>query len=149
MKQIYWKILRSCNTILLTLLTLSSTMVQAFDINTYTSPEFYRHYGKQQIKTKDSKGNTIYVTPNYSSYEERNTVASEKYVAIYDKRSPAYGYRYVLYTPIGKHVMHHRLVQPSPNGYGYAPIPDGGEGSNTPCFKTIEEAKHYYYPQWY
>lgn len=139
-------------TIVLTLLTLSSTMVYAFDLNTYTSPEFYRHYGKQQIKTKDSKGNTVYVTPHYNSYEDRNSVASEKYVAIYDKRSPAYGYRYVLYTPIGHYVGHHRLVQPSPNGYGYAPIPDGDETgvtSQTPCFKTIQEAKHYYYPQWY
>ena len=139
-------------TILLTLLTLSNTIVYAFDLNTYTSPEFYRHYGKQQIRTKDTKGNTIYITPNYSSYEERNGVASEKYVAIYDKRSPAYGYRYVLYTPIGHYVGHHRLAQSSPNGYGYAPIPDGDETgvtSQTPCFKTIQEAKHYYYPQWY
>jgi hypothetical protein len=139
-------------TILLTLTMLSDTIVYAFDLNTYTSPEFYRHYGKQQIKTKDSKGNTIYITPSYSSYEDRNNVASEKYVAIYDKRSPAYGYRYVLYTPIGHYVGHHRLVQPSPNGYGYAPIPDGDETgvtSQTPCFKTIQEAKHYYYPQWY
>ena len=54
-----------------------------------------------------------------------------------------------LYTPIGRYVGHHKIVQQSPNGYGYAPIPDGGEGSLTPCFKTIKEAKHYYYPQWY
>ncbi len=33
---------------------------------------------KQQIKTKDLKGNTIYVTPNYSSFEERNEQLSEK-----------------------------------------------------------------------
>jgi len=136
-------------TIVLTFVLTSGTVVQAVDLNTYTSPEFYRHYGKQQIKTKDSKGNTIYVTPHYSSYEDRNSVASEKYVAIYDKRSPAYGYRYVLYTPIGHFVGHHRLEQASPNGYGFAPIPDGGPDSQTPCFQTIQEAKHFYYPQWY
>ena len=136
---------------LLTLFILCSTIgtANALDLNTYTSPEFYRHYGKQQIKTKDSKGNTIYITPHYNSYEDRNNNASEKIVAIYDKRSPAYGYRYVLYTPIGRYVGHHRILQPSPNGYGYAPIPDGGSDSKTPCFNTIEEAKHFYYPQWY
>ena len=65
---------------LLTLFILFSTIgtANAFDINTYTSPEFYRHYGKQQIKTKDSKGNTIYITPHYNSYEDRNSNASEK-----------------------------------------------------------------------
>jgi hypothetical protein len=136
-------------TLLLTFFISSNTIVYAFDINTYTSPEFYRHYNKQQIKTKDAKGNTVYHTPNYSSYEERNSEVSEKIVAIYDKRSPAYGYRYVLYTPIGHYVGHHRVQQASPNGYGYAPIPDGGEGSQTPCFQTIQEAKHFYYPQWY
>lgn len=104
---------------------------------------------KQQIKTKDIKGNTIYVTPNYSSFEERNEQLSEKVVAIYDKKSPAYGYRYILYTPIGHYVGHHREVQKSMNGYSYEPIPEGGEGSTVPCFKTIREAKHYYYPQWY
>ena len=136
---------------LLTLFILCSTIgtANALDLNTYTSPEFYRHYGKQQIKTKDSKGNTIYITPHYNSYEDRNSNASEKIVAIYDKRSPAYGYRYVLYTPIGRYVGHHRILQPSPNGYGYTPIPDGGPDSQTPCFNTIEEAKHFYYPQWY
>ena len=70
-------------------------------------------------------------------------------MAIYDKHSPSYGYRYVLYTPIGHYVGHHRIMQQSPNGYGYSPIPDGGEDSKTPCFKSIQEAKHYYYPQWY
>ena len=141
-----------CNKLLITLLTLlilCGNMAQAIDLNTYTSPEFYRHYGKQQIKAKDNKGNTIYVTPNYNSYSDRNNVASEKVVAIYDKHSPAYGYRYVLYTPIGHYVGHHKIVQRSPNGYGYEGIPDGGVGSDTPCFKTIQEAKHYYYPQWY
>lgn len=136
---------------LLTLFILFSTIgtANAFDTNTYTSPEFYRHYGKQQIKTKDSKGNTIYITPNYKSYADRNNHTSEKIVAIYDKSSPAYGYRYVLYTPIGHYVGHHRILQPSPNGYGYAPLPDGGSDSQTPCFKSITEAKHFYYPQWY
>lgn len=136
---------------LLTLFILFSTIgtANAFDTNTYTSPEFYRHYGKQQIKTKDSKGNTIYITPNYKSYADRNNHTSEKIVAIYDKNSPAYGYRYVLYTPIGHYVGHHRILQPSPNGYGYAPLPDGGPDSQTPCFKSITEAKHFYYPQWY
>ena len=32
---------------------------------------------KQQIKAKDIKGNTIYVTPNYSSFVERNEQLSE------------------------------------------------------------------------
>jgi hypothetical protein len=104
---------------------------------------------KQQIKAKDIKGNTIYVTPNYSSFVERNEQLSEKVVAIYDKKSPAYGYRYTLYTPIGHYVGHHKEMQKSMNGYSYEPIPEGGEGSTVPCFKTIREAKHYYYPQWY
>lgn len=134
---------------ILTLAVMLLTMCHACAIDTYTSPEFYRHYGKQQIKTKNSKGNTTYLTPHYNSYEHRNEVASEKIVAIYDQRSPAYGYRYVLYTPIKSYVGHHKVMQRSPNGYGYDPVPDGGVGSNTPCFKTIQEAKHYYYPQWY
>ena len=104
---------------------------------------------KQQIKSFDSKGNKILITPNYQSYDDRNANISEKIVAIYDKRSPAYGYRYVLYTPISHYVGHHKIMQQSPNGYGYSPIPDGGEDSQTPCFRTIQEAKHYYYPQWY
>lgn len=106
---------------------------------------------KEQIKTKDSKGNTIYLTPDYSSYEERNKQLSEKIVAIYDKRAPegTCGARYVLYTPIRSYVGHHKIMQQSPSGYGYSPVWDGGEGSQTPCFKTIKEAKHYYYPQWY
>ena len=104
---------------------------------------------KQQIKSVDSKGNKVLITPSYESYKDRNDNISEKIVAVYDKRSPAYGYRYVLYTPIGRYVGHHKIMQASPNGYGYAPIPDGGEDSQTPCFKTIKDAKHYYYPQWY
>lgn len=120
-----------------------------YAVDTYNSPELYRAYGKQQIKTKDKDGKTVIIDPTYKSYAERNEKVSEKIVAIYDKRSPAYGYRYVLYTPIGKYVGHHKIMQQSPNGYGMSPIPDGGEGSLTPCFKTIQEAKHYYYPQWY
>lgn len=128
-------------------LCLYSNFTYALDV--YMSPEVVRAYGKQQQKTTDSKGNTVLTTPNYQSYAERNQNVSEKIVAIYDKKSPACGYRYVLYTPIGKYVGHHKIMQRSPNGYGYEPIPDGGEGSETPCFRTIQEAKHYYYPQWY
>lgn len=91
----------------------------------------------------------IIKTSTYQSYNKRNNRVSEKIVAIYDKRSPAYGYRYVLYTPIGNHVGHRKIMQPNLNGYGYSPIPDGGENSQIPCFKTIQEAKHYYYPLWY
>ena len=107
--------------------------------------------GKQQIKTKDSKGNTIFVTPNYNSYKDRNDSVAEKVVVIYDKKAPegTYGARYTLYKPIGKYVGYHRQQQPSPNGYGYEPAWDGGPGSQTPCFRTIDEARHYYYPQWY
>ena len=104
---------------------------------------------KQQIKTYDAKGNKVFITPAYKSYYDRNKNVSEKVVAIYDKRSPAYGYRYVLYTPVRSYVGHHKVMQRSLNGYGYDPVPDGGEGSQTPCFETIQEAKHYYYPQWY
>jgi len=117
----------------------------------YTDPSLYRSYGKQQIKSVNSKGNTVLVTPHYKSYADRNNNVSEKVVAIYDKKAPegAYGARYVLYTPIGNYVGHHKIMQPSPNGYGYEPIWDGGEFSDTPCFRTILEAKKYYYPQWY
>ena len=128
-------------------ISLSFGNVLANDIN--VSPELFRSYGKQQQKEKDSNGNTILITPHYKDYNERNQNVSEKVVAIYDKRSPAYGYRYILYTPIGNFVGHRRVMQKSLNGYGYDPIPDGGEDSQTPCFKTIKEAKHYYYPQWY
>ena len=53
-------------------------------------------YNKQQIKTKDSKSNTIFVTPNYNNYKDRNDSVAEKVVVIYDKRAPegAYGARY-------------------------------------------------------
>ena len=98
-----------------------------------------------------SKGNIILVTPNYKGYDERNEQVSEKIVAIYDKHAPegTCGARYVLYTPIGHYVGYHKVMQRSPNGYGYTPVWDGGEYSKTPCFKTIDEARHYYYPQWY
>lgn len=89
----------------------------------------------------------------YSSYADRNKNVSEKVVAIYDKRSPAYGYRYILYSPIGKFVGHHKIMQSSPNGYGFDGIPEGTEGCNenspVPCFPNVNAAKHYYYPQWY
>lgn len=140
---------------LLTLFILFSTIgtANAVDLNTYTSPEFYRHYGKQQIKTKDSKGNTIYITPHYNSYEDRNNNASEKIVAIYDKNAPegAYGARYVIYKPIGNFIGYRRILQPSPNGYGFTPQYDGdptGVTSKTPCFRTIGEAIRAYYPNY-
>lgn len=136
----------------LTILFLLFTVTgQAFAYDTYNSPEFFRHYGKQQIKVKNSKGNTVYTNPNYNGYDKRNEVTSEKVVAIYDKHAPegAYGVRYIIYTPIGKYIGHRRMVQPSPNGYGFDPIWDGGEFSKTPCFKTIEEAKRYYYPSYF
>ena len=116
-------------------------------------PTFALADSKQQIRTFDSKGNKVFITPSYGSYSERNENVSEKVVAIYDKRSPAYGYRYVLYTPIGKYVGHHKIMQRSPNGYGFDGIPEGVEGCNenspVPCFRSLREAKHYYYPQWY
>lgn len=124
-------------------------MQSVYAYDTTYSPEFVRSYGKQQIKTTDTKGNTKLVTPHYANYSQRNNEVSEKIVAIYDKKSPAYGYRYVLYSPIGNYVGHHKIMQPSLNGYGYDPVPEGGEGSDVPCFKTIQEAKHYYYPEWY
>ena len=133
--------------IIASLIMFSYGYVYAYETN--ISNETDRSFWKQQQKAKDSKGNTILVTPNYKSYTDRNQNVSEKIVAIYDKRSPAYGYRYVIYTPIGAYVGHRKIMQRSSNGYGYEPIPDGGEGSQTPCFKTIEEAKHFYYPQWY
>lgn len=110
-----------------------------------------KSYGKQQIRAVDDKGNKVIVTPHYNSYAERNNNVTEKVVVIYDKNAPGdyYGARYTLYKPIGKYVGYHRQQQPSPNGYGYEPVWDGGPGSQTPCFRTIDEARHYYYPQWY
>ena len=130
-----------------TLVGITSMSTSAYDTN--MSPEVFKSYGKQQIKTTDLKGNTSLITPNYENYADRNKNVSEKVVAIFDKHSPAYGYKYILYTPIGKYVGHRRIMQRSMNGYGYEPIPDGGNGSDTPCFRTIREAKHYYYPEWY
>ena len=129
-------------------------LIIAFIVNTLFSINsiclsYSFDYQKQREKIQDNRGNTVWITPNYSSYQERNKYNSEKIVAIYDKHSPAYGYRYVLYSPIGSYVGHHKIMQSGINGYGYEPIPDGGEDSKTPCFKTILEAKHYYYPQWY
>ena len=140
---------------LLTLFILFSTIgtANAVDLNTYTSPEFYRHYGKQQIKTKDNKGNTIYITPHYNSYEDRNNNASEKIVAIYDKNAPegTYGARYVIYKPIGNFIGYRKILQPSPNGYGFTPVYDGdptGVTSKTPCFPDITTAIRAYYPNY-
>ena len=118
----------------------------AFAFETYMGPETYRAYGKQQIKTKDSKGNTQIITPHFKDYSKRNDTLSEKHVCIYAQKSPAYGYRYVLYTPIKRYVGHHRIMQKSLNGYGYDPIPCD---ETMPCFKNINEAKHYYYPELY
>ncbi len=103
--------------------------------NTERSPEPLSSYAPTSI--------------GYKNIAERNMHEREKIVAIYDKHSPAYGYRYVIYAPIKNYVGHRKMTQPSGNGYSYEPIPDGGEGSSTPCFKSIEEAKHYYYPQLY
>ena len=139
-----------CMLLCLILLCLVSS---AFAYDTNMSPEIYRSYGRQQQKAKDNKGNTIIVTPRYENYADRNNNVSEKVVAIYDKHSPAYGYRYVLYTPIGKYVGHHKIMQRSLNGYGFDGIPEGVEGCNenspVPCFRSLREAKQYYYPQWY
>lgn len=118
---------------------------QAFALDNYISPELYRAYEKQQIKTKDIKGNTKLITPNYKDYRQRNEIASEKFVCIYAQKSPAYGYTHVIYTPIGNYIGHRRIMQNSPNEYGYDPIAcDEG----MPHFKTIEDAKFYYYPQY-
>ncbi len=84
----------------------------------------------------------------YESYTERNKYVSEKIVAIYDKRSPAFGYKYVLYSPIKGYVGHHKVMQSNGNG-GFEPVPEGGEGSKVPCFNSLREAKHFYYPELY
>ena len=122
---------------------LSLNLLSVLANDTYMSPELHRAYGKQQIKQKDNKGNVQLITPNFKDYTQRNEVVSEKHVCVYSAKSPAYGYRYVIYTPIGNYIGYRRILQSSPNGYGYTPIPcDEG----MPCFKTIEEAKKYYYP---
>lgn len=88
------------------------------------------------------------VNQYYSNYAERNKYVSEKIVAIYDKRSPAFGYKYVLYSPIKGYVGHHKVMQSNGNG-GFEPVPEGGEGSKVPCFNSLREAKHFYYPEFY
>ena len=140
------------------LLTLFSVMVlctcqYGYAYTTYNTPELFRSYGKQQIRVKNSKGNWTVITPHYESYAERNNNVSEKIVAIYDKNAPegAYGYRYVIYTPIGNYIGYRRILQPSPNGYGFYPIPDGdptGVTSKTPCFPDIKTAIKHYYPNY-
>ena len=127
--------------------------IPVYSFDTYYSPELYHSYNKQQVRVKNSKGNWIVKTPQYESYEERNNNVSEKIVAIYDKNAPegAYGYRYVLYRPIGKYVGHHKVMQPSPNGYGFVGTPDGditGITSKTPCFPDIKTAIKFYYPNY-
>ena len=127
--------------------------VPVYALDTYNTPELYRSYNKQQIRTKDSKGNRIVVTPHYQSYNIRNNNVSEKIVAIYDKHAPegAYGARYVIYKPIGNFIGYRKILQPSPNGYGYRPVWDGdltGVTSKTPCFPDINTAVRYYYPNY-
>lgn len=132
--------------VLLFIFTSFLNCANAYD--TRLSPELRNAFGKQQQRSTDSKGNTILVTPHYRNYAERNENVTEKVVAIYDKRSPAYGYKYILYTPIGKYVGHHKVMQSNGN-LGLEPVPEGGEGSEVPCFRSLKEAKHFYYPEWY
>lgn len=139
-------------TLFVVMITYTCQYGYAYD--TYNTVELFRSYGKQQVRVKNSKGDWTVQTVQYESYKERNNNVSEKIVAIYDKNAPegAYGARYVLYRPIGKYVGHRRILQPSPNGFGFTPVYDGdptGITSKTPCFRTLGEAKHYYYPQWY
>lgn len=133
---------------IITIILLCMSITNCLAYNTYNSVELFRSYGKQQIRTQDSKGNKIVVTPHYSSYKDRNENVTEKIVAIYDKHAPngTYGARYVIYKPIGNYIGYHRISQSSPNGYGYTPIWDGGPGSDTPCFPTVCEAIKHYYP---
>lgn len=138
-------------TLLVVMVTYTCQYGYAYD--TYNTVELFRSYGKQQIRVKNSKGNWIVKTPQYESYAERNNNVSEKIVAIYDKNAPegAYGARYVIYTRMGNHIGYRKILQPSPNGYGYRPIWDGdptGVTSKTPCFRTIGEAIRAYYPNY-
>ena len=138
-------------TLLIVMVTYTCQYGYAYD--TYNTVELFRSYGKQQVRVKNSKGNWTVKAVQYKSYAERNNNVSEKIVAIYDKNAPegAYGYRYVLYRPIGKYVGHHKVMQPSPNGYGFTPQWDGdptGVTSKTPCFRTIGEAIRAYYPNY-
>lgn len=125
----------------------------SYALDTYNTPELFRSYGKQQIRVKNSKGNRIVVTPHYQSYDMRNNNVSEKIVAIYDKHAPegVYGYRYIIYKPIGNFIGYRKILQPSPNGYGFVGQPDGdltGVTSKTPCFPDIKTAIRYYYPNY-
>ena len=138
-------------TLLIVMVTYTCQYGYAYD--TYNTVELFRSYGKQQIRVKNSKGNWIVKTPQYESYAERNNNVSEKIVAIYDKNAPegAYGARYVIYKPIGNYIGYRRILQPSPNGYGFTPQWDGdptGVTSKTPCFRTIGEAIRAYYPNY-
>ena len=137
----------NCKVFLTLCLTLALTCSTVLAVD----HDWYKRYGKEQIKTYDSRGNVVYTTPNYHSYAERNEQVSEKVVAIYSRYAPegTCGVRYILYTPIGHYVGYHRVTQHSPSGFGTSPIYDGGEYSGTPCFNSIQEARHYYYPQWY
>lgn len=120
--------------------------LETFAFNTQMGPELYRSYGKQQIKIKSRGGKIKIVTPNFKDYIERNEYLSEKFVCIFSSSSPAYGFQYVLYTPIGNYVGFGRITQKSLNGYGYDAIAcDEG----FPHFKTVQEAKKYYYPEIY
>lgn len=138
-------------TLLVVMVTYTCQYGYAYD--TYNTPEIFRSYGKQQIRVKNSKGNWTVKTPQYKSYAERNNNVSEKIVAIYDKNAPegAYGYRYIIYKPIGNFIGYRKILQPSPNGYGFTPQWDGdptGVTSKTPCFRTIGEAIKFYYPNY-
>lgn len=138
-------------TLLVVMVTYTCQYGYAYD--TYNTPELFRSYGKQQIRVKNSKGNWIVKTVQYESYAERNNNVSEKIVAIYDKNAPegAYGYRYIIYKPIGNFIGYRKILQPSPNGYGFVGVPDGdltGVTSKTPCFPDIKTAIKFYYPNY-
>ena len=138
-------------TLLIVMVTYTCQYSYAYD--TYNTVELFRSYGKQQVRVKNSKGNWTTKTVQYKSYAERNNNVSEKIVAIYDKNAPegAYGYRYIIYKPIGNFIGYRKILQPNPNGYGFRPIPDGdinGITSKTPCFRTIGEAIRAYYPNY-
>lgn len=127
--------------------------IPVYSFDTYYSPELYHSYNKQQVIMKNSKGMLVPQTVHYQSYEDRNNNVSEKIVAIYDKHAPegAYGARYVIYTRMGNHIGYRKILQPSPNGFGYSPVYDGdltGVTSKTPCFPDILTAIRAYYPNY-
>ena len=139
--------------VILTLLLICVSINSCHAYDTYNTVELYRSYNKQQIRVKNSKGNWTVKTPQYKSYAERNNNVSEKIVAIYDKNAPegAYGYRYIIYKPIGNFIGYRKILQPSPNGYGFVGLPDGdltGVTSKTPCFPDITTAIRAYYPNY-